>query len=333
MSVQDWKPASTASNPFVVQLSAPRVANAESPASENALHKHNASINQAELVGFTERPIEARDIAANAFEITLRDLERKDFNTFVQRLDLLSTSLEEARAILVPNYFGDQRFGSARHGKGFAAEALLKGDFETALRLTIATPDRKDTGVQRTFTRTLASNWGDWKRLAKELPRTPNRKAVESLATCASTPTQEDFRKAFTELPFTLQELIIDAYQSAAWNDALAAKLRAISQDAATTLSCTTDFGTLVFPGTIDPSLRRVTLDLPLADARIPNLRRPAFAQGSRACCVLARKVSLSPLEKDTLCTRPKPRGMCTLRCELPSGSYVTTLLRAIGQK
>jgi tRNA pseudouridine13 synthase len=321
MTVQGCTPPSGAASPFTVPL------NPKSPTSSNV----------ATLQGFASRSIEAKDIAANAFSITIRDLERKHYQLFLQRLRLLAQGTPEPDCIAIPNYFGDQRFGSARHGKGFAAESLIKGDFETALRLTIATPDRKDTGVQRTFTRACIAQWGQWQSLAKSLPRTPHRAAIELLASCPAPPTQDDFRRAFAALPYTLQELVLDAYQSARWNDALTHLLRntvapSSTQTPPAALTLRTDFGELLFPAPVPPTLHTRELPLPLASDEIPNLRRPTFAKGTRACCVFARRVALSPSTNDTLCTRPKPRLACTLHCELPSASYVTTLLRAIGQ-
>jgi tRNA pseudouridine13 synthase len=321
MTVQGWAPPSDGPRTFPLSASKPE------------------STNTATFLGFATRAVAPKDIAANRFTITIRDLERKHYQLFLQRLRLLAQGCHEPDSLCFANYFGDQRFGSARHGKGFAGEALLKGDFETALRLTIATPDRKDTGVQRTFTRTCIASWGQWQALAKSLPRTPHRAAIELLAACPQPPTQDDFRRAFAALPYTLQELVLDAHQSSAWNNALAALLRTTAPDAASAappnsppLSLTTDFGELLFPAPIPLPLRTRELALPFADAAIPNLRRPTFATGTRPCCTIARHVALSPASNDTLCTRPKPRLACTLRCELPSASYVTTLLRAMGQ-
>jgi tRNA(Glu) U13 pseudouridine synthase TruD len=115
-------------------------------------------------------------------------------------------------ALVVVNYFGAQRFGSARHGEGFVGRELIRGDFEKALRLAVGTPARKDAGKTRQFTRLLASNWGAWGRLVRELPKCPERRAIERLARGG------DFRQAFASLPSFTQTMCVEAYQSLLWN-------------------------------------------------------------------------------------------------------------------
>ena len=43
-----------------------------------------------------------------------------------------------------PNYHDEQRFGSARLGKGFIARRLIEGDLNEALKLYMATPAAND---------------------------------------------------------------------------------------------------------------------------------------------------------------------------------------------
>ncbi len=181
----------------------------------------------ARLIAWAREPIPAGAIARNRFEIVIRDLTRGAVNQLLAAADwLVGTPVAfntPVGACLIPNYFGDQRFGSARHHQGFAARALIQGDFEGALKLLIATPARKDSGARRTFTRACASAWGqrDWRALARVLPALPERRAIESLAQ-SSDKTQDAFRDAFAALPNFLQQLCVDAYQSFLWNAAAA---------------------------------------------------------------------------------------------------------------
>lgn len=181
----------------------------------------------ARLVGWTQEPIPAAAIARNHFEIVVRDLTRDAARQLLAAAEwLVGSAIDFGAPIplwLLPNYFGDQRFGSARHHQGFAARALIQGDFETALKLLIATPARKDSGARRAFTRACASAWGggDWQALARSLPAIPERRAVESLANSKGE-SSDDFKQAFAALPNFLQQLCVDAYQSHIWNAAAA---------------------------------------------------------------------------------------------------------------
>ncbi len=186
----------------------------------------------ARLVGWSKEPVAAAAIARNLFEIIIRDLTRDAANQFLAAADwLVGSAIDFDSPVpfaLIPNYFGDQRFGSARHHQGFAARALIQGDFESALKLLIATPARKDSGARRTFTRACANAWaggrgdgGDWQALARSLPALPERRAIESLANSKGK-SSDDFKQAFAALPNILQQLCVDAYQSHLWNAAAA---------------------------------------------------------------------------------------------------------------
>ncbi len=165
---------------------------------------------QAKLMGFTAAELTAEAITGNGFAITIRQAPAEQIDEMRRRAALLSEA--DGSGALVVNYFGDQRFGSARHGQGFAARRLIEGDFDGALRLLIGTPSRKDSGATREFTRLCAEHWGKWKLLAKRLPGNTERRAIEALAEGASP------AEAFAALPYFLQQMCVEAYQSLLWN-------------------------------------------------------------------------------------------------------------------
>ncbi|MBL9141671.1 MAG: tRNA pseudouridine(13) synthase TruD, partial [Phycisphaerae bacterium] len=184
---------------------------------------------KARLVGWSSDHLSAAAIGTNEFALVVRGLTEAScaaMDTAAQALQapaasaggaMQESSLREdgGRSLLLANYFGDQRFGSARHGQGFAAEALLKGDFINAIRLLVGTPARKDRGDTRIFTRLCAQHWGDWSFLAAGLPRCPERAPFERLAT------GHEPIDAFAAIPRFLQSLCIEAFQSLLWNDTL----------------------------------------------------------------------------------------------------------------
>lgn len=299
----------------------------------------------ATFLGTLPRAIAASDIDHNAFDLVVRDLTP----AALSEMDRRAAILRDGADLLIINYFGDQRFGSARHAGGFAGAALVKGDFEHALRLLIGTPARKDSGPRRTLTRALASRWGQWPALAAELPRCPERRAVEALAAGAT------FAQAFAALPNLLQVLSVDAYQSHLWN----AAARALASDAAARaraepLRTDDDFGEMVFPPVpAGRELEGVRMPAPAPgvepcppwgealtaalaaegltfDAlRIPGLRRPAFGAAERPLVVRAMGFDLSPPARDDLGGK---RPMRRVRFALPRGAYATVVLRALGQ-
>lgn len=297
----------------------------------------------AVLAGWSPVAAEADAIERNEFEIVVRDLSPRAAADMVER----AAMLREGDSLRVINYFGDQRFGSARHGRGFAGRCLASGDFEGALRLLIGTPARKDTGQRRAFTRACAERWGDWTHLATSLPGCPERRAIETLAAGG------DARSAFAALPYFLQQLSVEAYQSYLWN-AVAARLATEADPDA--VRADDYFGGMAFPraGVLPGRLRDAALPmlssatvlpewcrapaldvlasegLRLEDLRVPGLRRPAFDDFTRPLVVGASRFWLGPPEPDEH-ARP---GRVRVRAlfALPRGAYATVVLRALGQ-
>lgn len=318
----------------------------------------------ARIIAWSPKEITAESIDGNGFTIIVRSLSREACDEMDRRAHLLTLPVPAGAVrptrgaigatLLITNYFGDQRFGSARHGKGWVARALIKGDFEGAIRLTVGTPARKDTGRTRQFTRLCAEKWGKWKELAQQLPRCPERKAFEALAA------GKEPREAFAELPYFLQSMVVEAYQSYLWNETARRVMLELVKGypgGVKPLRSEDTYGELVFvpPPAIPDDLRR--LDLPLLAAGtvlaepwknaakealkeegvaqdelgIPGLRRPFFGEALRPLLIRAERYTASQPEADDLDNRPN-RLKRTLTFDLPRGSYATILLRALGQ-
>ncbi len=275
------------------------------------------------------------------------------------------------RNLLVLNYFGAQRFGSARHGAGFVAPRLMRGDFEGALKLAIGTPARKDTGKTREFSRMCATHWGAWKKLAAELPRCPEGRAVEALAAGGS------FAKAFENLPNFTQQMCVEAYQSHLWNATarrLAEQMAAEFTDRwqreggeeatrktafrpVAPLRADDEFGVMLFPTArmVDAAWMGVVMPvlgpkselrepwgaaaaavlaeegIKLEDLKIPGMRRPYFGEADRPLFVEAEGFEMTDPERDELSAGGK-RVKRTVRFSLGRGAYATVVLRAMGQ-
>lgn len=306
----------------------------------------------ARRIGVSPDPVTAEVIDGNRFTIVVRGLILRDVREMGRRASLLRLegSKEGPSTLLFVNYFGDQRFGSARHGKGWIARELIAGRFEEALRLAIGTPARKDTGARRAFTRLAATHWGDWDRLEREWPRCSERAAIETMASMG------DARRAFAALPHLQQQIAVEAYQSYLWNRAACRMVEGVVEPRAR-LEADDDFGSMVFAAArgMPPALLGMSAALPSArmptadlwgrtmlsvlsaeglkpeDLRIPGLRRPEFGEAVRPLAVPATGFLQSSPEADDLDDGGK-RLKVTLAFELPRGAYATVLLRALGQ-
>ncbi len=100
----------------------------------NALDEDKSLIPNAifEYIGNIDKPIRSDDISYNNFSLTIRSIDNKEIPLILDRFEIVKNQG-------VPNYFDDQRFGSARHGLGFVAKSLILGDYESATRLLFST--------------------------------------------------------------------------------------------------------------------------------------------------------------------------------------------------
>lgn len=294
---------------------------------------------RARLVGWSAEPIDSRAIRANEFELVLRGLTDAACSEVARRAALLAGTDGE---LLLVNYFGEQRFGSARHGEGFAARALLEGDFLGAIRLLVGTPTRKDAGAARALARACAAQWGNWSAIVAAVPACSERAPFEALA--AGAPPAE----AFARLPAFLRAMSIEAYQSWLWNDAA----RRLASTCAGALRTPTEWGELVFPhaGAWAAGWSDLCAVLPAPGATaaepwstalagalaaegrtmdglvVPGAASPFFGAADRPFAVRTSGFRLDPPVAGP--------GGANLRLAfgLPRGAYATTVLRALGQ-
>jgi tRNA pseudouridine13 synthase len=306
-----------------------------------------------ERIGFLPRSITAQDISRNLFHITMRNLTPQDAFDQDEAARLLTvTGANGNPALRVVNYFGDQRFGSARHGQGFLARHLIKGDFENALRLAIATEARKDRMEQKKFKRELLENWGKWREVLPKLRRCPERKAIERLANSSG-----DFRAAFCALPYLLQQLSVYAYQSHLWNAIARRMIEKLCVPLGKVIAAEDPFGEMLFPETSATPQELASLNIPLlakkteliepwkeaadeilkeegiavTELEIPGVRRPFFGEEPRSLFFTAQEFKLDRAERDDSADNAK-RLKRTITFALPRGCYATVLLRALGQ-
>lgn len=311
-----------------------------------------------ERIGWSPQPMSAKAIATNRFTLVVRDLSKTESDNMTRRSrKLLERPPPESpdtpsTTLLFTNYFGAQRFGSARHGEGWIAQKLIAGDFEGALKLAIATPARKDTGKTRDFTRMTSTDWGNWKKLAKELPRIPEAHCIDALAH------GKDFKDAFAQLPSFLQALYVEAFQSHIWNRTAHALLTTGVHSGAR-IKADDEFGEMLFVDAAAVPAELKSLNLPLlapsirledhplwsaaaagvlsaqnpplttADLHIPGVKRPFFGAADRQLIAKATHFTLTKPADDDL-TRGRIKR--TVSFNLPRGSYATVVLRALGQ-
>ena len=162
-----------------------------------------------EFLGLTDRPVSPRDIVANTFTITLRDMSQ-------QELELARQAAEEIAAHGLPNYFDAQRFGSLGEEREFIGRPWCLGNWERTLWLVLADFNPHDRPDDRDQKRLLQKHWGEWLKCKEILARSHRRSIVTYLC---DKPT--DFKGALARVRQDLRGIYLAAFQSDLWNGML----------------------------------------------------------------------------------------------------------------
>jgi tRNA pseudouridine13 synthase len=171
-----------------------------------------------ELVGRAGRSLYFGDLAGNAFEIRVTDVEEprrapavtEDLRAFLENPDDGSLG--------VPNYFGLQRFGSRRPITHTVGLAIVRGDWEGAVMAYLA--ESFATEPERTReAREFLAETRDWQAALERFPNGLGyeRSMLHALVENGGSD-PADFRAALEELPSNLQRLFVHAAQSLAFN-------------------------------------------------------------------------------------------------------------------
>jgi tRNA pseudouridine13 synthase len=157
-------------------------------------------------VGRTNCPISPLHMLGNRFTITVRHLSISD-------IDMMIRNYKSVRDNGLPNFFDEQRFGSARHGKGFIAKEIMHKHYRGAARLLLCYSYKEDSTQEKKFKRCCAEHWDEIHTCAGYTPRA-YRKIVNAL--CAH-PSQ--YKNALKTIDRELLNLYLLAYQSYLFNE------------------------------------------------------------------------------------------------------------------
>ena len=160
----------------------------------------------ADLVGYVPKPISRAAVAGNRFEVTLRGCCPSISDRIGEAM-----RLGETRGL--PNFYGLQRFGASGAGTHRIGKALVKRDFEGAIRLLLS-PDRSsDDG--RTDEAGEAVAAGNYEACARLLPpgKDVERRAAKELGRHPG-----EWVKGLRAVPVRLRRLYVQAYQSLLFN-------------------------------------------------------------------------------------------------------------------
>ena len=193
-------------------------------------------------LGRTDQPLSAKNITSNRFSVIVRDLSEED-------VAKLPENIAEIQRVGVVNYFDSQRFGFVKHGQGFVARDLLRGDLQAGLKALIAMPSELDRTEDARVKAWLRENWGDWSRKPPYESWVKYRPILQHLKDHPL-----DFGGALLKLDRRMRAMVVFEFQSAIWNDAVRLYLRqAVPQRDRIGLKY--QLGVLEFPRALPPNM------------------------------------------------------------------------------
>ncbi|THE66557.1 tRNA pseudouridine(13) synthase TruD [Salinadaptatus halalkaliphilus] len=193
---------------------------------------------EIEVVGRAGRNLEFGDLAGNEFELVVSEPDRPDaagsITAELARFGGLEDDSESrvddagtaTATVGVPNYFGQQRFGSRRPVTHTVGLEIVRGDWAGAVMAYLGNPtDAEPAGTQEA--RAFVEETRDWQAALERFPYRLGyeRSLLHELADRDGEPGPDAFRAALERLPSNLQRLFVHAAQSYAFNLILSERL------------------------------------------------------------------------------------------------------------
>jgi tRNA pseudouridine13 synthase len=163
----------------------------------------------ARLIGFVPRPMSRGTVIGNRFEVALRDC--------CPEIGLrVEEALRMATERLMPNFYGLQRFGASGPGTHRVGRAMVRREFDEAVRLILSEVRPRDE--DRTLAAKEAFGAGRYEEGRRLLSRAQD---VEAMVAKSLSRNPGDWVKALRAVPVKLRRLYVEAYQSSIFNETL----------------------------------------------------------------------------------------------------------------
>ncbi len=160
-----------------------------------------------EYLGQSPFPMSKARLKGNFFRIRVREVDPR----------VLEQEAPLVARFGVANYFDEQRFGSARHGLGFAARELILGHYERALYLLLVEGSQYEMKRTQAFRDCLRRNWPEVKPCLSLAPSPWERRLLEFLATHRLS--KRTFKRAIGLVDREYLLMLCHAYQAFVWNE------------------------------------------------------------------------------------------------------------------
>ncbi|MEO0123793.1 MAG: tRNA pseudouridine(13) synthase TruD [candidate division WOR-3 bacterium] len=290
-------------------------------------------------IGWVSKPILPGDLKGNRFSITLRDLSENE-------IEKVYKNYSEICNFGLPNYFDEQRFGSARHRKGFFAKLLMLGHYQGAMKLLLCYPYKEDGRKVKIFKKYCAEHWGDWTGSLSYSPF-EFKKIILFLKD-----NPKDFKGAIKRIDKDMLNLYLLAYQSYLFNEIL---YRLIKKFGRETIEVPYSVGSYLFYHKLLDKEEIFDLKIPMINEKIElkgkigniitevldqegiglkdfklnkmRFRGVRFKSFLRPAIIFPKDFSIGEAEQDEIYNNKKKM---LIKFILPPGSYATILVKRL---
>lgn len=167
---------------------------------ENATTTHTS----LSLLGFTSQSLRKSHLIGNKFKILVRDMKTRDLLNFL------------GEVTRIPNFYGLQRFGSARGVTHLVGREILKRNFRGAVDMLLSYTTEYDTKISRE----LRESCKDPTQFASVLKKIPQGMDIERLI-LISLLNGKSYISAIRSIPVNIRRLFVHAYQAFLFNECI----------------------------------------------------------------------------------------------------------------
>lgn len=290
-------------------------------------------------IGRVAKPISPEHLRGNRFSITVRGLTNDEIEkAFKNYQEILKSGF--------PNYFDEQRFGSARHRRGFFARLLMLGHYQGALKLLMCYPFKENSKKVKLFKKFCAENWGKWLECLNLAPL----EYKKILFFLRDNP--NDFRNAIKQIDREMLNLYLLAYQSYLFNEVLNLLIKKFGID---NVEFTYSMGKYIFYHNLKEVDFIKNMYLPMVNEKVElsgnsgelikevlnheqirlsdfklnkmRFRGVRFKSFRRRAIIIPEKFTITKPEDDEIY---KDKKKILINVFLPSGSYATILIKRL---
>ena len=290
-------------------------------------------------IGRSKTAVKPKMLRGNSFGITLRNLAKGE-------TERIRHNADEVREHGFPNYFDEQRFGSARHGQGFIAKKMILEHYQGASKLLMCYSYKEDSVQEKKFKNYCLSHWRDWHGCLKVAP--PFYRPILRYL-CAH---PKDYRNALKRIDREFLNLYLLAYQSYIFNETLA---RMVKQYGGENVTLKYSMGEFIFFRKMRLPLKTIDMQIPMFNEKTKiagtagktiekvlaqegitlkqmalqkmRLRGVRFKYFLRDAVVLPDEFTVSKPEPDDVYTG---KYKCSVKCVLLPGTYATVLIKRL---